>query len=82
MKNPPKIPIVKYHKILLLRGANPVPGKTGPPTSFDCPYIPIVQSLLAPTLTQMGTLAGRELIVVENPITSVLYNQSLSVGPY
>ncbi len=68
--------------MLLCGGASPVFGKPGPPTSFDSPYVPTLQSLLAATLTQIGWFAGRLLIVVENPLTSTLYNQLPLVRPY
>ena len=63
-------------------GAKPVFGKLGPPTNLDSPYAPIVQSERGATRTQIGWFAGRSLIVVENPTTSVLYNQLPSVVPY
>jgi hypothetical protein len=61
-------------EIILSPGAKPVFGSIGPPTSIGCPYPPTIQPLPAATRTQIGRFAGREFIVVENPVTFVLYN--------
>ena len=75
------MPVGMYHGILFWRGANPVFGKLGAPTSFATPQVPIEQLSVGEIRTQMGWLAGSKLMVVENPVTVVLYNQFPFVRP-
>jgi hypothetical protein len=71
-----------YHGILFSCGAKPVFGRLGPPTSFDSPHGPIEQLFLGEIRTQMGWLGGRAFMVVENPVTLVLYNHFPFSKPY
>ncbi|MGD0523251.1 MAG: hypothetical protein ABSA43_01690 [Candidatus Microgenomates bacterium] len=52
------------------------------PVSFAPPKFPTEQLSVAAIRTQMGRFAGRALMVVENPVTVVLYNHFPFSVPY
>ncbi|MDQ3239401.1 MAG: hypothetical protein M3P33_02650, partial [bacterium] len=51
----------------------PAFGKSGLPASTAGEYPPTAHPSVAATLTQIGWFVGNECIVVENPVTFVLY---------